>query len=621
MQESSLMAEIVPDTPAPAAPAAPASPASPAAPPVTHVDALPPGTRLAEFEVQGLLGVGGFGLVYRAYDTSLHRTVAIKEYMPAALAARLDGVSVSVRSSADQGTYQSGLQSFVAEARLLAQFDHPSLVKVYRFWEANNTAYMVMPLYSGMTLSEARSQMAAPPPEAWLRSVLWSILQALHVLHRHDTLHRDISPDNIFLQDVGPPVLLDLGAARRAIIDKPHKHTAVLKVNYAPIEQYAEAEDLTQGPWTDLYALAAVVYSCLRNAPPLPATARVVRDNMPSVRSVAATVKEHFGIEYSDSFVRAITHALAVQPADRSQSLAAFVTEMKLKAPPRLNKFDWRAELGAELLPDQEEHSRQFLNTQPQTVPDPTRRGVAAAQAGRRGARGKRSSGSTRRGLKWLGLGLVPIVAAAVLWALLAGENSRLLGDASVVASPEPAAMPAPVAPTAAAEPEVGSPPATEASIQPAPSTDTGRAAPPPPLTRPNRRPRRAGCRTRRPRPPRRHRRRRHRCRSWSRTSANLRPGPRGRQARSLPQDPRGRWKRVRLPRVNCVRTLTSSQNPCASTRNAKKPRTPSCRRASRIASATRNGRPPHRLEPGLPLGIFCIMLGFAALLWLRGGV
>ncbi len=216
---------------------------------MVHLDALPGGTRLGEFELQDLLGVGGFGLVYRAYDHSLHRQVAIKEYMPSALASRPVGLSLSVRSSSDQATYQSGLQSFIAEARLLAQFDHPSLVKVYRFFEANNTAYMVMPLYSGITLKEARSQMTAPPPEEWLRTVLWSILQALQVLHENSTLHRDVSPDNIFLQDMGPPVLLDLGAARRAISSKSRKLTAILKVNYAPIEQYAEAEGLKQGPW------------------------------------------------------------------------------------------------------------------------------------------------------------------------------------------------------------------------------------------------------------------------------------------------------------------------------------------------------------------------------------
>lgn len=457
------MVDIVSDPQLPVAPKPPQA--------VTHVDALRPGTRLAEFEVQGLLGVGGFGLVYRAYDHSLHRTVAIKEYMPAALAARLDGVSVSVRSSADQATYQSGLDSFVAEARLLARFDHPSLVKVYRFWEGNNTAYMVMPLYSGMTLSQARSQMAAPPPEAWLRTVLWSILQALHVLHQNDTLHRDISPDNIFLQDMGPPVLLDLGAARRAINDQPHKLTAVLKVNYAPIEQYAEAEELRQGPWTDLYALAAVVYSCLRNAPPLPATARVVRDSMPSVRSVAATVKEHFGTAYSDQFVRAITHALAVQPGDRPQSLAAFVTEMKLKAPPRLSKFDWRRELGVALKADQDENSsRQFWNTQPQTVPDPTRRS-ASGRSGRAAQEGRRFKEALGRHAKPVALGLLALLigAGGLLWLLPAEDGGSRWGTAPVVATPDPAAMPAPAALPAASEPVATTPPAMDVAA-PAPA-------------------------------------------------------------------------------------------------------------------------------------------------------
>ena len=467
------MPDIVPD---PAQSAAP-KPAQA----VSHVDALPPGTRLAEFEVQGLLGVGGFGLVYRAYDTSLQRAVAIKEYMPAALAARLDGTTVSVRSSADLPTYQSGLQSFIAEARLLAQFDHPSLVKVYRFWEGNNTAYMVMPLYSGMTLKQARAQMAAPPPEAWLRSVLWSVLQGLHVLHRNDALHRDISPDNIFLQDMGPPVLLDLGAARRAISDRSQRLTAILKVNYAPIEQYAEAEDLKQGPWTDLYALAAVVYSCLRNDPPLPATARVVRDSMPSMRSVVATVKEHFGLGYSDEFVRAIQHALAVQPGDRPQNLAAFVTEMKLKAPPRLSKFDWRAELGTSLRTDEEEYnSRQFWHTQPQTI----RHSAAPAQAAKAGER----RGRFVRWARPVGLGLALLMGGALLWGWLAGQGSAWR-DRPVVAQPE-----SPVAPVPASAPTVVPSPASEALVvappQPPVATPPPKAAATPVTTSPAPQPR-----------------------------------------------------------------------------------------------------------------------------------
>ncbi len=313
-----------------------------APPTLFHSDALPIGTKLGEFEVTGLLGVGGFGMVYGAFDHSLQRTVAIKEFMPSALAGRSDGEALICRSSADQGALTAGLRSFVAEARLLAQFDHPSLVKVYRFWEANNTAYMAMPLYRGLTLKNARSQAQCPPPEPWLRALLWSILGALKYLHEHNTVHRDISPDNIFLQEVGPPVLLDLGAARRAISDQSQKHTAVLKVNYAPIEQYADSGDMAQGPWTDLYALSAVVHGCLCNAPPLPAAFRVVRDRMPTIASVAQTVESIFDQSYSPQFVQALGHALEIQPQDRPQSVQAFIDEMGLTAPQGMQAVSWR---------------------------------------------------------------------------------------------------------------------------------------------------------------------------------------------------------------------------------------------------------------------------------------
>lgn len=315
---------------------------------VSHVDALPPGTRLAEFEILALLGVGGFGMVYKAFDHSLHRAVAIKEYMPSALAGRAQGQSLWVRSSSDQQTFHAGLESFVGEARLLAQFDHPSLVKVFRFWEANNTAYMVMPLYTGMTFKQARAQMRTPPPEEWLRKLLWSVLGALRVLHDGKTLHRDISPDNIFLQDNGPPVLLDLGAARHAINDKDHKHTAVLKVNYAPIEQYSEGDDdLRQGPWSDLYSLAAVMHGCLCNDTPLPATLRSIKDRMVPFSRVAKTVKKQLGVEYSPAFVAAVSQALSLQPEDRPQSIDAFLQLMEMTTPPEgVDHFDFRADLG-----------------------------------------------------------------------------------------------------------------------------------------------------------------------------------------------------------------------------------------------------------------------------------
>ncbi len=311
-----------------------------------HVDALPAGTRLGEFEIQGLLGFGGFGMVYRGYDHSLERPVAIKEYMPAALVARSANHALSARSSSDDQTFQAGLNSFIAEARLLARFDHPSLVKVYRFWEANNTAYMAMPLYQGITLKQARLQMSGPPPEEWLRVVLWSVLEALKVLHSSDAMHRDVSPDNIFLQDQGPPVLLDLGAARLAVIEGNKKHTAVLKVNYAPIEQYADVSDMREGPWTDIYAVAAVIHGCICNEPPLPATFRVVRDRLPSMAKIAKTTETHFGQSYSSSFIKAIDLALSVQPGDRPASVEAFAKVLKLRSVSQLQRFDWIAALG-----------------------------------------------------------------------------------------------------------------------------------------------------------------------------------------------------------------------------------------------------------------------------------
>jgi serine/threonine protein kinase len=319
--------------------------------PVTHLDALPAGTRLGEFEITGLIGVGGFGMVYQAFDHTLQRDVAIKEYMPAALARRVVAEHVSVRSSADTQTFNEGLKSFMTEARLLAQFDHASLVKVFRYWEANNTAYMVMPLYRGITLRQARAGMRSPPPEEWLRKLIWSVLGALKVLHSGNTMHRDISPENIFLQDIGPPVLLDLGAARRAIHEQDQQITATLKYSYAPIEQYGEEPDLRQGPWTDLYALAAVVHGCVSNELPLPATLRVMRDRLPTFASVARRVHDEYGLTYSPSFITTIDQSLALRPAGRPKSVNGFARMMELHVPSGMSKFDWRNELGEILEP------------------------------------------------------------------------------------------------------------------------------------------------------------------------------------------------------------------------------------------------------------------------------
>ena len=144
---------------------------------------LPVGHSLGEFEITRVIGEGGFGIVYLAHDHSLGRRVALKEYMPSSLAQRVGRTQVSVKSERHLETFEAGLKSFVNEARLLAQFDHPSLVKVYRFWEANGTAYMVMPFYEAGTLQAAVKAMPHPPDEAWLRRLLTPLCDALAMLH------------------------------------------------------------------------------------------------------------------------------------------------------------------------------------------------------------------------------------------------------------------------------------------------------------------------------------------------------------------------------------------------------------------------------------------------------
>ena len=293
-------------------------------------DALPRGTRFGELEILKVLGIGGFGIVYLAMDHALEREVALKEYMPGSLAGRGKGQMVSIRSGAHTETYALGLRSFVNEARLLARFNHPSLVKVYRFWEENGTAYMVMPFLQGRTLRDVRRSMTETPTEPWIRSVINPILDALELLHREGVYHRDIAPDNILLPPGELPVLLDFGAARRAIGDHTQTFTAILKPSYAPIEQYAEVVQLRQGPWTDLYALGAVVFYLLRGSPPPPATARAVQDDVPLL------IHEDYPA-LSEHFIAAIDWALAIRPSDRPQNIAALreVFDGRQPAPPR----------------------------------------------------------------------------------------------------------------------------------------------------------------------------------------------------------------------------------------------------------------------------------------------
>ena len=334
-------------------------------------DALAPGTRLAEFEIREVLGVGGFGIVYRAWDDALQRDVALKEYMPTSLAVRGTGERVTLRARLHEEDFALGLRSFVNEARLLARFDQPALVKVFRFWEGNGTAYMAMPLYQGRTLRQLRKERGPGAfNDLWMRALIEPLLGALETMHEAAVYHRDIAPDNILWCDNQRPVLLDFGAARLVLGDRTQNVTAILKPQFAPIEQYSTTQSMRQGPWTDLYALAGTCYFLLIGRAPLPATARIMGDELEPLARLAPP-------GCSPQLLQALDWALAVRPQDRPQSVAQWRDALagRIPIPPR-------PEVPPDSLPHLASRSATDENTIKETRPTAPQRPAPAAPSG-----------------------------------------------------------------------------------------------------------------------------------------------------------------------------------------------------------------------------------------------
>ncbi|MBV8620383.1 MAG: protein kinase [Curvibacter sp.] len=283
---------------------------------IGSANCLASGVQVGEYRLQRVIGEGGFGIVYLAHDLSLDRTVAVKEYMPSTLAGRMASNQIHVRSQ-HRNAFDAGLRSFINEARLLAKFSHPALVHVYRFFEENGTAYMVMRFYEGQTLRSFLEAHAGRADERWLAGLLGPIFDVLEMLHAADCYHRDIAPDNVFLQSRGGPVLLDFGAARRIIGDMTQALTMVLKPGFAPIEQYVDDGAMPQGAWTDIYQLGAMIYLAIVGRAPATSVARMINDPLKVL-----TCQDHPG--FSERFLRGVQQALAIKPQDRPQSMAEF---------------------------------------------------------------------------------------------------------------------------------------------------------------------------------------------------------------------------------------------------------------------------------------------------------
>ena len=283
-----------------------------------HRNALQDGSSLLWYRIERILGQGGFGITYLALDSNLDQRVAIKEYLPMELAVREGDQSVHPVSQGHEDDYQWGLERFISEARTLARFDHPNIVRVLSVFEANNTAYMVMRYEQGTSLQQLLPRRGTLEESALMHIVL-PILSGLAAVHAQGFIHRDIKPANLFIRDDGSPILLDFGSAREALNRNTRTLTSLVSPGFAPFEQYYSKSD-RQGPWTDIYALGATLYRAAIGSAPADAVDRsealIHHSGDPYI-----SARDAGQGRYSQRFLMAIDRALEFRETDRPQSL------------------------------------------------------------------------------------------------------------------------------------------------------------------------------------------------------------------------------------------------------------------------------------------------------------
>lgn len=286
--------------------------------------ALPPGTPIGRYEVLSVLGQGGFGITYRARDVQLGREVAIKEYLPTALAVRQNGVTVMPRSTKAAEDFTWGRDRFVAEGRVMATLHRaPGIVRVYDFLEINGTAYIVMEMLHGDTL-EGHIKKHGRLDASAIDRILWPLLDGLEQVHDAGFLHRDIKPANILLDAAGNPTLIDFGASRAAMVGRTVAMTAIFTPGYAAPEQFTSAK---QGPWTDIYGVSATLYHAITGHAPPSAFDRMLDD---AYEPIVATAPPGFAA----GLLAGIDAGLVVRAADRPQSIAGWRPILSMTSSP-----------------------------------------------------------------------------------------------------------------------------------------------------------------------------------------------------------------------------------------------------------------------------------------------
>ena len=274
---------------------------------MTNLIALPSGTELVgDYRIERVLGAGGFGITYLADEIALARLVTIKEYFPTDIAARDGGIDAAPRSQDCAGDYRWGLDRFIEEAQTLARFDHPNIVRVYRYFRANNTGYMVLHFEEGQSFKAWLKGLGRAPRQNELDGIIAPLLDALELIHKADFLHRDIAPDNIIIRKDGSPVLIDFGSARGEIASHYQDRVARWSSRATAPTSSTPTTSRQQGPWTDIYALGATLYHAITGKRPPDAPSRMVKDELVPAREAALS-------SYRAGFLKAIDKALALE--------------------------------------------------------------------------------------------------------------------------------------------------------------------------------------------------------------------------------------------------------------------------------------------------------------------
>ena len=281
---------------------------------VEYHSALAKGLNIGRYKILAVLGEGGFGITYRCHDTQLHRDVAIKEYLPVSLAIRQGDTQVQPRSTEVSRDFVWGRSRFIDEARTMAKLSHvPAVVRVHDFLEAHGTAYVVMQLLEGETLAQ-RLARETRLPQSFIDRMLPPLLDGLEQIHGVGFVHRDIKPANIMLAADGSPTLIDFGASRAAIANRTQGMTAIFTPGFAAPEQSSAGK---QGPWTDIYGLAATLYACVAAKSPPSALDRLLEGD-------STVAVETVGLDYSPNLLTAIDVGMLLQANARPQTIDAW---------------------------------------------------------------------------------------------------------------------------------------------------------------------------------------------------------------------------------------------------------------------------------------------------------